>query len=119
MDNNTLFLKWTDKKTGKKTCIGQLAKTDKGYTFKYLDTFDNAHRPIWANIIPFNDRLKVYESKKMFASFSSRLPDRRRVDIDNILNKYGLTTYDEFELLRRTKSKLPIDNYSFEETIEM
>ncbi len=55
----------------------------------------------------------------MFASFSSRLPDRRRVDIDNILNKYGLTTYDEFELLRRTKSKLPIDNYSFEETIEM
>lgn len=119
MKNNTLFLVWTNRITHTKTYIGQLTKTDKGYTFKYLDTFDNVNIPIWANIIPFNDRKKIYESTKMFVPFANRLPDRKRVDIDNILNKYGLTTYDEFELLRRTKSKLPIDNYSFEETIEM
>lgn len=118
MNNNTIFLKWTDKKTGKKTCIGQLTKTECGYTFKYIDTFDDSQRPAWADILPFTDRKKVYVSSKMFVPFVNRLPDKRRVDIDNILNKYGLTAYDEFELLRRTKSKLPIDNYSFEETID-
>lgn len=55
----------------------------------------------------------------MFSLFTNKLPDRKRADIDDILKKYGLTTYDEFERLRKTKSKLSIDSYSFEETMEM
>ena len=119
MKDNTLFLTWTDRKTGTKTYVGQLTKTNNGYMFKYIDTSDKTKNKTWTTVLPFNDRKKIYESTKMFVPFANRLPDRKRVDINNILNKSGLTTYDEFELLRRTKSKLPIDNYSFEETIEM
>lgn len=119
MENNTLYLVWTDKKTGTKTYVGQLTKTINGYMFKYIDTSDKAKNKTWTTVLPFNDRKKIYESTKMFVPFANRLPDRKRVDIDDILKKYGLTTYDEFELLRKTKSKLPIDSYSFEETMEM
>lgn len=116
MENNTLYLVWTDEKTGKKAYVGKLMKSNKGYSFSYINKTDGHG---YNYLAPFNDRKKVYESLKMFAPFANRLPDRKRVDIDDILKKYGLTTYDEFELLRKTKSKLPIDSYSFEETMEM
>ncbi len=56
---------------------------------------------------------KVYESDVLFPVFASRLPDRKRRDINKILEKYGLVEFDEFELLRKSEARLPIDTYSF------
>ncbi len=36
---------------------------------------------------------------------SMRTPDRRREDIDEILERYGLEYYDQFEILLRNKGK--------------
>lgn len=38
--------------------------------------------------------------------------------INKILYKYNLETYDEFELLIKSKAILPIDSLNFEEIIE-
>lgn len=56
---------------------------------------------------------EIYENTKLFASFRARLPDRRRPEIKEILETYGMTEYDEFELLKRSGAKLPTDNYEF------
>lgn len=39
-----------------------------------------------------------------------RLYNKNRPDIDRILSKYGLDTYDEWELLKRTNGMLVTDN---------
>ncbi|MBU3181659.1 hypothetical protein [Clostridium psychrophilum] len=44
----------------------------------------------------------------MFPAFSSRLPDKRRKDVKEILAKY-----DAFELLKKSGGKLPIDSLKF------
>ena len=49
----------------------------------------------------------------MFPVFSSRLPDRRRKGIEKILEKYGLTEFDKYELLKKSGARLPIDTYEF------
>ena len=55
----------------------------------------------------------MYRSEELFPAFSSRLPDRKRKDIDKILKKYNLDEYDTYELLKRSGAKLPIDNLQF------
>ena len=52
-----------------------------------------------------------YQSDKLFLLFSSRLPDPKRKDIKEILDKYGLDEYDGYELLKRSGGRLPIDTY--------
>ena len=37
----------------------------------------------------------------------------KRQQIKEILETYGMTEYDEFELLKRSGAKLPTDNYEF------
>ena len=49
----------------------------------------------------------------LFPVFASRLPDRKREDIDKILQKYGLKEFDEYELLKKSGARLPIDNLEF------
>lgn len=51
---------------------------------------------------------KVYEDEKLFLIFSSRLPDKKRKNIQDI-KKYRMEKYDEYMLLIRTGAKLPID----------
>ena len=41
------------------------------------------------------------------------MPDPKRRDINDILQEYGLKAYDEFELLKRSGARLPIDSYEF------
>ncbi|MCB2298617.1 hypothetical protein [Clostridium tagluense] len=53
----------------------------------------------------------------MFPAFSSRLPDKRRKDVKEILAKYKLEKYDSFELLKKSGGKLPIDCLEFIEPI--
>ena len=44
----------------------------------------------------------------LFPVFASCLPDRKRKDIDKILQKYGLKEFDEYELLKKSGARLPI-----------
>lgn len=64
-------------------------------------------------LISFEDTNRVYKSQELFPVFSSRLPDRKRKDINKILKRYGLEQYDSYELLKRGGAKLPIDNLQF------
>lgn len=41
-----------------------------------------------------------------------RIKDKSKTKKE-ILKTYGMTEYDEFELLKRSGAKLPIDNYEF------
>ena len=109
--NNYLLLIWKDPETRRNFVVGKLTKSDK-YTFEYCNEFLKAEAYGWAKFDAFPDE-KVYESDTLFPVFSSRLPDKKRRDINNILNKYGLASFDEFELLRKSEARLPIDTYSF------
>jgi hypothetical protein len=56
---------------------------------------------------------KKYKRDILFPTFSSRLPDKKRRDIDEILKKYKLDEYDEYKLLKKSGARLPIDNLKF------
>ena len=106
-----LYLIWKDPQTRQNFTIGKLGKGDK-YFFEYFDDVGKAEKNGWVKFEVFPDE-KVYESDILFPVFASRLPDRKRRDIEKILDKYGLSTFDEFELLRKSEGRLPIDTYSF------
>lgn len=95
---------------GRKYVVGKLT-CDCNYKFEYC--YDNeAIEAGWQPLVAFPER-KVYESEILFPVFSSRIPDRKRRDIQKILDKYGLKEFDEFELLRKSGGHLPIDTYEF------
>lgn len=111
LSNNYLFLIWKDPTTRQNYVVGKLTY-DKVYTFEYCDEAGRAETTGWKPMGAFPE-YKKYTSEKMFSVFSSRLPDRKRRDITDILNKYGLKKYDEFELLKKSGARLPIDTYEF------
>lgn len=107
-----LHLVWKSSNNHTNYTIGQLAKNG-GYQFSYnadmVDALANGFEPL----VAFPELNKTYESPEMFPAFSSRLPDKKRRDIQQILNKYGLTEYDEYQLLKKSGARLPIDSLSF------
>jgi hypothetical protein len=108
-----LYLIWQDYKTKQRYIIGELSKNGK-YEFKYrTKELDNAIKSGFKPLIAFANIDEVYESYDMFPAFSSRLPDKRRKDVKEILAKYELQKYDEFELLKKSGGKLPIDSLEF------
>lgn len=116
MENNYLYLVWKSPLSGKKYVIGRLNRTDE-YSFEYSDDCEQAKVDGW-EMMPAFPEVKKYYSEKLFPAFSSRLPDRKRRNINQVLKKYGLKEYDGYELLRKSGGRLPIDCYSFEETRE-
>ena len=104
-----LYLIWKDPKTRRNYTVGKLEKNN-GYSFEYYAEAANAKEAGWKGLGAFPEK-KKYESDILFPVFSSRLPDRKRRDIDSILKKYGLSEYDEFNLLKMSRAKLPIDTY--------
>ncbi len=106
-----LYLIWKDPQSRRNFTIGKLGHGEK-YTFEYCKDFGIAENYGWTKFEVFPEE-KVYESEILFPVFASRLPDRKRRDIDKILEKYGLSEFDEFELLRKSEARLPIDTYSF------
>lgn len=106
-----LYLIWKDPQSRRNFTIGKLCQSEK-YTFEYCEDFGIAENYGWTKFEVFPEE-KVYESDILFPVFASRLPDRKRRDIDKILEKYGLSEFDEFELLRKSEARLPIDTYSF------
>lgn len=109
--SNYLLLIWKDPETRRNYTVGKLTRGD-CFTFQYYGEAENAEEAGWKLLGAF-PTYQEYRSKTMFPVFSSRLPDKKRRDIQNILEKYGLMEYDEFELLRRSGARLPIDTYEF------
>src|SRR5699024_10183639 len=107
-----LYLIWKDPTTRQNFIVGKLSH-EKDYEFWYCEESELAMENGWGGLEPFPDKEKVYKSEVMFPVFSSRLPDPKRRDIKNILDKYRLSSYDPYELLKKNSGKLPIDTYEF------
>lgn len=106
-----LYLIWKDPQTRRNFTVGKLTRNEK-YFFKYCEENSLAKKCGWRELEAFPEE-KTYESETLFPVFSSRLPDPKRRDIKKILEKYDLFTYDEYELLRKSSARLPIDTYEF------
>ena len=114
MDENKVYLVWKDVNTGKKFKVGMLYKEDDMFYFRYvLENLKEAEEHGFHLLIPFPNFNAIYFCPHLFANFASRLPDKSRPEIDKILKEYGMTEYDEFELLKRSGAKLPTDGYGF------
>ena len=64
-------------------------------------------------LVAFPQINALYDNPKLFANFAARLPEPTRPEIKEILATYGMTEYDDFELLKRSGAKLPTDDYEF------
>lgn len=110
-----LYLIWHDKKTKKKYIVGTLSKNGK-FEFEYNNEIEEAKNNGFSLLTAFPEQ-KKYESDVLFPVFATRLPDRKRVDIQKILEKYGLEEYDSYMLLKKCGAKydarLPIDDLEF------
>ena len=114
-----LYLKWIDYDTNKKYVIGALYKKYDKYYFKLIDGYSNLVKQIKipSNVIPFKDKRKIYESKSLFPIFKERLPNIENyteIELKELLKKYNLSSYDEFEILKVTEGKLKLDNFIIE-----
>lgn len=105
-----LYLIWNADE--KQYVVGMLAKKDK-YEFRYEGEVQQAIKKGFKPLIAFPVLERVYTSSQLFPSFTSRLPDKKRKDINQILSKYGLEEYQPYELLKKTGARLPIDNLEF------
>lgn len=114
MDKDTVYLYWNNKENNQSYRIAELYKYGNKYYFKYiLENVKIALKEGFKLLVPFPNINATYESQNLFATFASRLPDKRRPEIKKILKTYDLEEYNEFELLKRSGAKLPTDNYEF------
>lgn len=107
-----LYLIWKCVSTRRHYIVGQLTK-NKHYEFCYCEEINDAIKAGFVPLVSFKELNVVYKSEELFPVFSSRLPDRKRKDIDKILKKYGLEKYDSYQLLKKSGARLPIDNLQF------
>ena len=108
-----LHVVWKDPNTRQRFIVGQLLKND-GFHFSYFE--DGVGEAIEHGFQPFAsfpNTNKEYYSDKLFTAFEIRVPDKKRRDINKILDKYNLDVYDSFNLLKKTQGKLPIDTIEF------
>lgn len=111
MKHTFLYLIWKNPVNRRNYEVGKLTRED-GYKFEYSNEYKQALEDGWELIQAFPE-VREYYSKELFPVFSSRLPDRKRRDIQTVLKKYGLQEYDGYELLRKSGGRLPIDTYEF------
>ena len=107
-----LYLIWKADQSRKQYIVGQLTKNGQ-YEFEYCKDIQSAITDGFTPLLCFPDLDKVYKDDKLFSIFTSRLPDKKRKNIQEILNKYGLKEYDEYMLLKRSGARLPIDSLEF------
>jgi len=111
-----IYVVWQDVKSRKNFIIGILTRNG-CYEFRYGMDLKEAQQAGFTPLVAFPSVETEYRESELFPTFACRLPDKRRRDISDILQKYGLTEYDEFELLKRSGAKLPTDTLSFIEPI--
>lgn len=115
MERDTLYLVWVDENKNKYK-VAELYKENNKYYFKYrLEDVKMAEQNGFKLLVSFPTINATYENLELFPVFAARVPDRRRPEIKKILETYNMTEYDEFELLKRSKGKLPTDDYEFEQ----
>lgn len=107
-----LYLIWKSNATGRQYIVGQLTKNGL-YEFQYCKEYNSAIKAGFKPLVSFENLEQVYTCNELFPVFASRLPDRKRKDIDKILDKYGLREYDAYQLLKMSGAKLPIDSLYF------
>jgi hypothetical protein len=107
-----LYLVWKEPDTRRQDIVGVLSRNGR-YEFSYATEVNEALRHGFELLPPFNDIKETYKSDVLFPVFSSRLPDKKRKGINDILSKYGLDNYDEYVLLKRSGARLPIDYFEF------
>lgn len=116
MEKDLVYLVWTNINSRKKYKVAKLYKENETFYFKYiLENVKEAQKDGFELLVAFPQINATYENPHLFAVFGARLPDKRRPEIKEILATYGMTEYDEFELLKRSGAKLPTDNYEFVE----
>lgn len=114
MEKDIVYLVWTNKENKKRYKVAELYKKNGKFYFKYiLENVKEAEKDGFTLLIAFPQINALYDNPQLFAVFSSRLPEPTRPEIREILETYGMTEYDEFELLKRSGAKLPTDNYEF------
>jgi len=107
-----VYLIWKDSNTRRQFVVGQLSKNGQ-YEFSYGHEVKEAIENGFTPLLSFEELGKTYTSDILFPAFSSRLPDAHRKDINIILQKYGLKEYYDYELLKKSGARLPIDNLEF------
>lgn len=107
-----LYLIWKNPQTRLRHIVGTLKKSDK-YEFQYSKDIKQCQKEGFDLLVSFPDINKKYVSNKMFPEFLSRIPGPTRVDIDEILKKYKLDLYDDFELLKKSGAKTSLDTLEF------
>lgn len=111
-ERDYLYVIWKDPNSRRQYTIGELSKNGK-YEFCYCHEIDEAIESGFEALISFDDIKKKYVSNRLFPPFASRLPDKKRKDINEILSKYNMTEYNEYTLLKRSGGILPIDTLKF------
>lgn len=107
-----LLLIWKEPKTRRRYMIGELSKNGQ-FEFSYGYEVQEAIVAGFEMLIAFPEIKKVYKNDNLFPVFASRLPDPKRKGIEAILEKYGLTEYNAYDLLKKSGARLPIDNLEF------
>lgn len=107
-----LYLVWKEPQRRSRYIVGVLKKGDK-YEFKYVDNIKEYIKIGFDLLVSFPDINKKYINDNLFPEFLSRIPGPTRVDIKEILEKYGLKEYDAFELLKRSGAKTSLDMLEF------
>lgn len=96
-----LYLIWKNLDTKDVYTVGILTKYSDHYEFKYDFEINEAIESGFRFMLPFIDKEKTYKSDKLFPAFSTRVPDSKRDDIQDILNTYEMDKYDTYELIKR------------------
>ncbi|WP_018664641.1 HIRAN domain-containing protein [Heyndrickxia acidiproducens] len=114
-----LWLIWQNQETRQRYHVGNLFHKNGKYTFSYelsgkrrslTEAMKNGYKPH----LSFRDVKKTYVSDRLFGPFARRLPDKRRLDFNDILKDNGLSQdYTEMDLLRATGGRLATDPYEF------
>ncbi len=107
-----LLLVWKADVTRRQYVVGQLSKNGR-YEFNYSEEVELAIEEGFSPLVSFPNIHEKYYSEELFPVFAARLPDRKRRDIVQILDKYGLKEYDAYQLLKKSGAKLPIDRLQF------
>lgn len=107
-----LYLIWKNPQTRKRHIVGILKKNDK-YEFQYSKEIRECQNEGFDLLVSFPDIDRKYVSDKLFPEFLSRIPGQNRVNMDEILKKYKLKSYDAFELLKSSGAKTSLDTLEF------
>lgn len=111
MDKNVIYVYRKNEISHLREHIGTITREKECYKFSYSDIYRNSEH--FSPIFPFLEKNLEYTNVNLFPVFASRLPDSKRIDIKDILSKYNMTEYDQFDLLRESQGRLPIDTLEF------